>query len=290
MPVALAQGGGAYAVLICADHKQANGCQFILYLFLGPETRYLNNVNDDQRPSWKIQYMSLRRIDPTPLTLYEFVRPLTMVVYPRVAVPAAAYAMVFLFGNILSTVELPILLQERFSLNAEELGLQFLGLIIGAVLGEQVGGFLSDQWMRFREKRIQQKPKPEFRLWLSYLGFALAIAGVVVFLVCTKQAPDHWVVSPIVGTALGSGGNQVVTTVLITYAVDCYPEESASVGVYITFVRQIWGFLGPFWFAPMFEEVGVARSSGVAVALIMGVSVIPTILLQWWAGTRRKGE
>ena len=215
-----------------------------------------------------------------------------MVMYPSVAIPAAAYAMVFLFGNILATVEVPQLLQEKFELNSEQLGLQFLGLIIGAVLGEQIGGSLSDFWMRMREKRTHRRPDPEFRLWLSYLGFILCIVGLIVFLVCTQNAPHHWVVSPIVGTALGAGGNQIVTTVLVTYAVDCYPQESASVGVFITFVRQIWGFLGPFWFTPMFENVGIAASSGIGCGLVVGISVLPTILLQWrgrhWRGG--KGE
>ena len=263
-----------------------------MYLFLGPETRYLGNSDDDPKSAWKREYLTLRRIDPTPFTWFEFVRPLTMVMYPSVAVPAAAYSMIFLFGNILATVEVPHLLQGKFGLNAEQLGLQFLAPIIGAVIGEQVGGSLSDFWMKIREKKIHQKPDPEFRLWLSYLGFTLTIVGCIVFLVCTQNAPEHWVIPPIIGTALGAGGNQVVTTVLITYAVDCNPNESASVGVYITFVRQIWGFLGPFWFTPMFENVGVAPSAGIACGLMAAISVIPTILLQWkgklWRGG--KGE
>lgn len=214
-----------------------------------------------------------------------------MVIHPSVAIPAAAYAMVFMFGNILATVEVPQLLQEKFELNTEQLGLQFLGLIIGSVLGEQVGGSLSDFWMNRRERRIHQKPAPEFRLWLSYFGFILNIAGVIVFLVCTQEsAQGHWNVSPIVGTGIGAAGNQVVTTVLVTYAVDCYPEEAASVGVFITFVRQIWGFLGPFWFTPMFESVGIAASSGICCALVVGVSVIPTILLQWKGDSWRGGK
>lgn len=192
--------------------------------------------------------MLLRRIDPTPFSWFEFVKPLTMVIYPSVVIPATAYAMVFCLSNVLATVEVPELLQEKFELNTEQLGLQFLGPIIGSLIGEQVGGTLSDVWMNRRAKKLQHKPEPEHRLWLSYIGFTLSIVGLIVFLVCTQQAKQgHWNVAPIVGIALGAGGNQIVTTVLITYAVDCYPQEAASVGVFITFVRQIWGFLGPFW-------------------------------------------
>lgn len=75
------------------------------------------------------------------------------------------------------------------------------------------------------------------------------MAGMIIFLVCTEQARDgKWTVVPIVGTGIAAFGNQVVTTVLTTYAVDIYPEEAGSVGVFINFVRSEWGFIGPFWY------------------------------------------
>lgn len=38
----------------------------------------------------------------------------------------------------------------------------------------------------------------------------------------------------------------------------------------------------------MFERVGIAASSGVGVALIVGVSVVPTIFLHWKGHAWRK--
>ncbi|KAJ5947814.1 hypothetical protein N7466_000829 [Penicillium verhagenii] len=258
-----------------------NGAQFILYLFFGPETRYVDSGESIEGSVFKREYLSIRRIDPTPFTWFEFVKPLTMVTHSFIVIPTCAYAMVFLFSNILTTVEIPALIQSKFDLNTEQVGLQFLGMIIGSVIGEQIGGGLSDYWMRMRAKRTQNKPEPEFRLWLSYFGFALACIGLILFLVCTQEAAaGHWVVSPIIGTGIAAAGSQIVTTVMVTYAVDCYPQEAASVGVFITFVRQIWGFLGPFWFTPMFDNVGVAASSGIVCGMIVAVSVIPTIILQ----------
>ncbi|RHZ61509.1 putative MFS transporter [Aspergillus thermomutatus] len=257
-----------------------NGVQFILYLFFGPETRYLGGSAESLSLDFKTQYLSFRRIDPTPLKLSEFYHPLTLVRHARVFIPAIVYSMVFLFGSVLITVEVPQLLQLKFGLNAEQLGLQFLGVIIGSILGEQVGGSLSDFWMNRRARRIQGRPDPEYRLWLTYPGVILTIVGVVVFLVCTQQAPEgHWVVSPIIGTAIAAFGNQLVTTTAITYAVDNYPQDSGSVGVFITFVRQMWGFIGPFWFPDMFTNVGVAASSAVTSSLLFVFSFLFTILL-----------
>jgi hypothetical protein len=135
--------------------------------------------------------------------------------------------------------------------------------------------------MNRRAKRGTQ-PNAEYRLWLSYPGYLITIMGLIVFLVRIQQAPElHWNVTPDVGAAFAAAGNQLVTTVLITYAVDRNREEAASVGVFITFVRQMWGFIGPFWFPDMFTNVGVAKSSGITTALMMGCSFIPTIFLQW---------
>ncbi|KAF5856998.1 hypothetical protein ETB97_006425 [Aspergillus alliaceus] len=255
-----------------------NGVQFILYIIFGPETRYVGGSTVDSSADFKNQYLSFRRIDPTPLTFSEFIHPLTMAKYPSVTIPAVVYAMVFLFGSVLITVEVPQLLQGKFGLNAEHLGLQFLGVMVGTVLGEQIGSPMSDYRINRRALHVTKAPEPGFRLWLSYPGIILTIADVIVFLVCTQKAPDgHWVVSPIVDTAVAAFGNQLVTTVMVTYAIDGHPDDAGSVGVFITSVRQAWGSIGPFWFPDMFANVGIAASSGLSSALILACSLLPTI-------------
>lgn len=163
-------------------------------------------------------------------------------------IPAVAYAMVFLFASVMITIEIPQVFVEKFHLNTQQIGLQNLSIIIGSLIGEQVGGRMSDQWMWRRRVRTGKSAPPEFRLWLSYIGYVLSIVGVVIFLVRTWQASNRWNITPLVGAAIAAVGNQIVTTVLITYAVDCYRVEAAGVGVFITFVRQMWGFIGPFWY------------------------------------------
>ncbi|KAB8336975.1 hypothetical protein FH972_021279 [Carpinus fangiana] len=278
-----------------------NGVHLILYSFLGPETRYIRRGVHHQGSSLKQQFLTFHRIDPNPLRWTEFFQPLRFFAHVSVVIPASAYAMVFLFSSVLITVEIPQLFAEKFGFNSQQLGLQYLGIIIGSVLGEQIGGYMSDIWMNRRKPKNGLGVPPEFRLWLSYTGYLLAIVGLVVFLVRTDQVPaNEWNVTPIVGAAIAAGGNQIVTTVLVTYAVDCHTEDAASVGVFITFVRQIWGFIGPFWyvlsifnlrlstdlltrhrFPQMFEQVGLRISAAIASALIIGVSILPTILLQF---------
>ena len=254
--------------------------QFILYFLFGRESRYVPGTQAAAAHGFAGNYLRFRRIDPTPLTAIEFVRPLFMVLRPCVMVPAVAYAMVFLWGAIMMSIEIPQLFPERFGFDAQQVGLQYIALIVGTVLGEQIGGRMSDAWMWHRHRR-GHFPAPEYRLWLSYIGFALTVCGVVVFLVQLEDAGDTWNVTPLVGAAIASAGNQIVTTVMITYAVDCYRDEAASIGVFITFVRQIWGFIGPFWFPQMLANIGLTKSLGIPLAMLLVVSIIPTIVLQW---------
>ncbi|OJJ43656.1 hypothetical protein ASPZODRAFT_161530 [Penicilliopsis zonata CBS 506.65] len=260
--------------------------QLIVYFAFGAETLYMRKgtgVVQTQQPTGAIkrEYFKFGRIDSTPLTWFDFVEPLTLAAKPCVMIPAAAYAMIFLWGSIMVTVEIPQLYPVMFGLDTQEVGLQFIAVILGSVLGEQVGGLISDRWMAMSERKHGVAPPREHRLWLAYIGHALTICGVVVFAIQIKNAGAHWNVTPAVGAAIAAAGNQIVTTINVTYAVDCYRPQAASVGVFITFVRQVWGFIGPFWFPQMFDTVGFAGGAGVAIALMVGVSVIPTIILQW---------
>lgn len=280
---------------------QTNAVQFILYFFLGRETLYLRTPTPSipppvAKPSYAKSLLSFGRINPAPLRLWDFVQPLSFVTRPCVVIPAAAYAMVFLWGNIVLSVETGQLYPELFHQNPQQVGLQNVAIIIGSVLGEQIGGLASDWWMWRRHKKgandgsdsdsqgggkSAAAPQPEFRLWLGYPGFLLTICGIVVYLVQIGAAGHTWNITPTVGMGIAAGGNQIVTTIMTTYAVDCYRDDAAAIGVFINFVRSTWGFIGPFWFSEMIPQVGFGASAGIAAAMMVGVSIIPTAVLQW---------
>lgn len=281
--------------------------QFLLYFLLGRETLYLRGPSPSTTPisqlptkSFPLSLLSFRRIDPTPFRLYDFIQPLTLAARPCVVIPACAYGMVFLWANIMMSVETGQLFVEKFGFNPQQVGLQNVSIIIGSLIGEQIGGFLSDWWMWRRHNSLKggagsdgsdsegtrggdgsKQVQPEFRLWLGYPGYLLAICGVVVYLVQIDHAGHKWNVTPDVGMGIAAGGNQIVTTVMTTYAVDCYREDAAGVGVFINFVRQTWGFIGPFWFPEMIAKTGFGASAGIASAMMVAVSIVPTVIVQW---------
>lgn len=225
---------------------QVNAVQFILYFLFGPESRYIRGSFRPDDGSWLRQRLLVRRIDPSPITLSTFIHPLSLTGRIRVLLPAISHSMVFLWGSVATTFEIPQIYPRQFHFTERQVGLQFIAVLVGTVLGEQLGGFLSDKWMVYGRNLHGKKHNDEFRLWLAYPGQILTIVGTVMFFVLLGGA-KAWTVTPVVGAGISAAGNQIVTTTMITYAVDCYPQDSAAVGVIIVLIRQTWGFIGPFW-------------------------------------------
>ncbi|KAF2141050.1 uncharacterized protein K452DRAFT_351714 [Aplosporella prunicola CBS 121167] len=267
-----------------------NAVQFLAYFFFGPETRYIRQGVEHKGSTFKREYLTFGRIDPKPLHPFDFLHPLTLAKYKSIIIPTACYSIVFCFLSVFLTVEIPQIFIPKFAFNPQQLGLQFLGMIIGSVIGEQMGGPLSDFWINRKTKSSARvRPPPEYRLWLSYGGFLLVLVGLIVFGVRIQQAPqNHWNVTPIVGIGIGSCGAQIVTTVLVTYAVDCHPEASSSIGVFINVIRSTWAFIGPFWFPDMINSLGMAGSAGLMSGCIFVTAWLPIIGLQLWGGRWRK--
>lgn len=263
-----------------------NGAQFILYFFLSPETLYFRNnpkVNTTTSP-FRRKYMTFGKISPHSFKFSEFLTPIRLFAYPNILLPTIAYTIVFGFSSVLLTVEIPQIFTPKFGFNSQQIGLQFLGMIIGSVIGEQLGGGGSDWWMKRKASKLgrSRSASPEWRIWVAYPGFVTVIVGLIVFCLQVSNLPaDAYNVSPIVGIGIAAFGNQIITTVLVTYAVDCHHEHAASIGVFVNLVRSTWGFIGPFWFPDMFNSIGLGGSAGLMCGLIVVFSVLPTIFIQW---------
>lgn len=267
-----------------------NGVQFILYFFFSPETLYIRSapVPTSTLSPFRREYLNFGKIGPNPLTLRDFWTPIRMFAYPNVMIPTVAYSIVFGFASVLLTVEIPQIFTPKFGFNAQQIGLQFIGLIIGSVLGEQVGGRGSDWFISYQRRKMPhyQSPPAEIRLWLSYFGYLCVLVGLIIFCVRLDEMKAYDV-SPIVGIAIAGFGNQLITTVLVTYAVDCWHEHAGSIGVFVNLVRSTWGFIGPFWFPDMFTNTGLSGSAGIMIGIVVVVSIIPTLFIQWKGGKIR---
>lgn len=84
-----------------------------------------------------------------------------------------------------------------------------------------------------------------------------------------KVKENRWIITPLIGAAIAAPGNNIVATVLTAFAIDSSPEFAPDIGLYLNLVRQIFGFLGPFYFHDMFHKLKFARSAGLMCGLVL---------------------
>lgn len=269
---------------------------FFAYLFFGPETLYMREgmpyYSAEEQPfhtSKKEQYFYFRRINPAPLTLADFVRPYTLLFEPEVILAGASYAVVFAYTSVLLTVETPQLFGEKFHFGPQQIGYQFIALIIGAVIGEQFGGRFSDFVINRRSKSAGYRV-PEMRLIAAWPAYLLSCAGLIIYGVILEQTPAlHWNVKPLIGSAIASFASQIITTVLVTFAIESHLKRASEVSIILTCIRQTYAFVSPFYFPAAFATFNI----GGAFSLFGGlcaIAIIPVIWLQFRPAAGRRAQ
>lgn len=256
-----------------------NFAEFVAYLFFGPETMYVRQDQPSHQEYPASSLWQVHRFATEKFSVWELLKPFTLCTQPRIIIPICVYAIVFAYANIGIIIMYPVAYGEKFGEGPQGIGLQFIGMIVGLLIGEQIGGRGSDLWMQKRSLKLGTRVIAD-RLWLSYFAFVCVIIGLVVWGVSIQQArPLHWTVIPDVGAGIASCGNQIITTVLVTYAIDINPSRAAGTGLLLNFIRQTWGFIGPFYYPDMFGNLGFGGAAGLMAGIVALFGALPIIFI-----------
>ncbi|KAG5420440.1 hypothetical protein I9W82_002321 [Candida metapsilosis] len=235
----------------------------VCYLFFGKETSF-NQVDMSRNEPNRFKQLRFKAIFPEqsikPLV---FLGPLQFLLKPKVFIPAFGYTVMFMHGNIAMNVEIPQVMVQKFEFGPQALGLQFLSFVIGTVIGE-VGGYLSDRLVKWGQERNKG---PSFRLWVTQPGYITCVVGLIVFGV-QMQNIDHYNITPLVGCAIAAFGLQIGTSPIIAYCIDLDHTKAVQISLFVTFLRQLFAFIGPFYYPKMFENLGFAEAYGIMAMLV----------------------
>lgn len=289
--------GPSFGPFIMSFVQQHAGTKWVFFVFafmsfavfigwiLADETMYLRG--EDEGKGIKAFFGFITKT-PHKITIQDYLHPLKRALDYRVMTACAAYAICFGYTNVAMSVEMPEVMGQKFHLDAQQTGLQFIAIIVGCSIGEVLSGPLSDHWMKWRIKKRGGVKIIEDRLWVSYNGFICIIFGVIIWGVRTQQAEEGvWNVTPLIGAAFAAGGLQIVTTILITYMIDVDPSKSVGTGMFINMVRQVWSFIGPFYFPKMFSNLGFGAACGI-MAGVVGFAALWVVTIHLLGAKKQK--
>jgi hypothetical protein len=121
---------------------------FLDYLFFGPETLYDHDILSNNVFLLPLSFFKFKLPYSRCLIIGKLLIAFMLASSIRIFVPICASTIVFAYANIDIIILVPASFGIKFNLDLQGISLQFIGLIIGLVLGEQVSGRGSNLWMK----------------------------------------------------------------------------------------------------------------------------------------------
>jgi MFS family permease len=134
------------------------------------------------------------------------VRPLRMLVFSPIVLIFALYMAVIYSYLYLLFTSMTEVFEEFYGFSTGTVGLSFLGIGVGSLLGLAIFSSLSDRHIKKRAAATEGgEMKPEYRLHLLPYGAIILPAGFFIY-GWTAEKHVHWIV-PILGTCVIGVGN-----------------------------------------------------------------------------------
>ncbi|RGP68151.1 hypothetical protein FSPOR_5495 [Fusarium sporotrichioides] len=210
------------------------------------------------------------------------VRPTKMLLFaPIVSLLSLYMALVYGYLYLLFTA-IPTLFVNEYHFSSGSVGLSYLGIGIGSLIGLVISGASSDPLVTYLTKKNGGERKPEYRLPLMAAACFVVPAGLFMF-GWAAEAKTHWIV-PIIGTSFLGLGMIIVFMCISVYLVDAYIEYAASAIAASTVLRSLVGALLPLAGGSMYKSLGYGW--GTSVLGFVAAAAIPLPLIFYKYGER----
>ncbi|KAF2124243.1 MFS general substrate transporter [Dothidotthia symphoricarpi CBS 119687] len=187
----------------------------------------------------------------------------------------------------------PLVFGVNHSFNLWQIGLTFIGLMIGNMIACFCNPFWHKHWMgsirKMKEKNGDDyKPEPELRLPPAMAGSVLVTVSLFWF-AWTTYASVHWIV-PILATILFSTGVFFVFQGVFTFLVAAYPKYAASSMAANTTTRCVFSAAFPLFTNQMYHKLGFQWASSLLAFLTLAMLPFPFIFFQYGKSLRARSK
>lgn len=204
------------------------------------------------------------------------VRPTKMLIFSPIVLSLSVYiALIYGILYILFTT-FTFVFQGQYGFSAGTVGLTFIPLGIGMMIGMGTFGYLSDKFI----KEAMAQPggvKPEHRMpfVLSIPPGLLIVAGLFIY-GWTVEKHTHWI-APMIGTSLVGVGMIGVMMCTQTYIIDAFTLHAASAIAANTVLRSTVGALLPLVGLRMYNNLGLGWGNSLLAFLALVMVPLPAV-------------
>jgi MFS family permease len=237
-------------------------------------------------------------LTPKDFFLRSIVRPAKLIIRSPIVLSTCIYmAIVYGYLYLLFTT-FPIVFEATYHFDTGTVGLTYLGLGVGSLLGLTIFAALSDRLIKSKTAKAQTESdssdpsapraqmKPEYRLPFLIPGAFLIPIGLFMY-GWTAQHHVHWI-APIIATALIGIANMFIFMSINLYLVDAFTVYAASALAANAVFRSVMGAVLPLAGQQMYKTLGLGWGNSLLAFIAVGLVPVPFVLLRWgeWMRTR----
>ena len=196
---------------------------------------------------------------------------------------AVVYGYLYLLFTTITEV-----FETTYHFSSGSVGLTYLGIGIGCLVGVGAFGYLSDRILKYMTARNGGEAKPEFRLPPMIPGSFTIPIGLFLY-GWTADKGVQWIV-PIIGTSLVGFGLLATFMPIQTYMVDAFTVYAASAIAANTILRSLVGALLPLAGRKMYATLGLGWGNSLLGFIALAMCPIPYVLYTFGERIRKSDK
>ncbi|KAJ9607902.1 hypothetical protein H2200_007981 [Cladophialophora chaetospira] len=220
--------------------------------------------------------------------------PIQLLVLEPMCLLLNIYAAILLGIVYLFFGAFPLVFENNHGFQLYQVGLSFLGLGIGLVIGVLTDPFWHKNYLKLVQKQEEKtgdpntKPEPELRLPPAMFGGILVPIGLFWF-GWTTYSSVHWIV-PIIGSGVFGIGLFLAFTGILTFLVDAYINYAASAVAGNVLVRLVFAAAFPLFGTQMYENLGYQWASSLLGFLALACVPMPFFFYRYGKQIRARSR
>ncbi|KAK7414755.1 hypothetical protein QQX98_006439 [Neonectria punicea] len=220
------------------------------------------------------------------LSRFAIVRPTKMLLFSPIVFLLSLY-MAIVYGYLyLIFTAMPLLFQQQYGFTTGAVGLSYLGIGIGSIIGLAIAGATSDSLSRHLTKKNGGEPKPEYRLPVMVIASFTVPLGLFMY-GWTAEKNTHSIL-PIIGTAFLGLGMLCAMMGTSVYLVDAYASYAASAMAASTVLRFLVGALLPLAGRKMYDKLGYGWGTSLLAFIAVAMIPVPIMFIKYGERIRQR--